>query len=146
MLNGTQLSQRRRESAVGLYWTGGCVDFETDFYSKYPRKMARAKALKAWNQLSDEDRFAAVHSLPLHIRYWEAAGTSKEFLPYPASFLNGRRWEDELEMPVPKDDMGEWWKSTSGIQRKALSLGMTAKPGEDWHQLKARILAKERAA
>jgi hypothetical protein len=120
-------------------------DFDP-WYELYPRKVCRKDAQLAWKKLTPEQRFAALHALPIHVRYWHAAGTSKEFLPYPATWLNGERWTDELDMPSPKDEMGEWWKTTAGIQRKALSLGMQARAGEDWHQLKARILAKERAA
>ena len=121
------------------------TDFDT-FWMLYPRRVSRKDAQLAWSKLTEAQRFAAIQSLPIHVRYWNAAGTGKEFLPYPATWLRGERWTDELEMPAPMNEMGEWWKTTAGIQRKALSLGMQAKPGEDWHQLKARILAKERAA
>jgi hypothetical protein len=123
-------------------------DFD-QFWNQYPRKVARAHAYKMWQRLNSEEKFAALHALPVHVRYWAAAGRDMDRIPHAGSWLNpdeGRRWEDELEMPAPKDEMGEWWKTTSGIHRKALSLGMTAKPGEDWHELKARILAKEKAA
>lgn len=116
------------------------------FWEIYPRKVAKKDAARVWARMSSEQRFAATQALPIHIRYWEAAGRTKETTPHPATWLNGERWTDELEMPAPVDAMGEWWKSTAGIQRKAQSVGITAKAGEDWHALKARILAKERAA
>lgn len=119
--------------------------FET-FWATYPKREAKKDAQKAWAALTAEQRFAAIHAVPVHVRYWTAAGRTKQYMPLPATWLRGERWTDELEMPEPKDEMGEWWKTTSGIQRKALSVGMQAKPGEDWHQLKARILAKEKAA
>lgn len=117
-----------------------------EFWAAYPRREAKKDALKAWCVLTAEQRFAARESIGIHVRYWAAAGRTKQYIPLPATWLRGERWDDELEMPAPKDEMGEWWKTTAGIQRKALSVGMQAKPGEDWHQLKARILAKERAA
>lgn len=116
------------------------------FWAAYPRREAKKDAMKAWGLMSPEQRFAAVHAVPVHVRYWNAAGRTKQYIPLPATWLRGERWEDELEMPAPADNMGEWWKTTAGIQRKALSIGMTPRPGEDWHQLKARILAKEKAA
>lgn len=117
-----------------------------EFWTAFPRKEARKDALKAWMSLTAEQQFAAGHALPIHVRFWAAAGRTKQYIPLAASWIRGERWADELEMPAPKDEMGEWWKTTSGIQRKALSLGMQARAGEDWHQLKARILAKEKAA
>jgi hypothetical protein len=116
------------------------------FWDLYPRRVSKKDAALAWSKLTLEQQFAALASLPIHVRYWKASGTGGEFLPYPATWLRGERWEDELEMPEPKDEMGEWWKTTSGITRKALAVGIQPRPGEDWHQLKARILAKERAA
>jgi hypothetical protein len=44
-------------------------------------------------------------------------------------------------MPVSKTD-SDWHRSTEGITRKAKEVGITPRPGEDWHSLKARILAK----
>lgn len=123
----------------------GVNDFEA-VWLIYPRKVGKKDAERAWVRLNPDQRFAVTHALPIHVRYWAAAGTSKEFIPHFSTWLNGERWTDELEMPTPKDEMGEWWKTTSGIQRKALSIGMQPRPGEDWHQLKARILAQEKAA
>lgn len=117
-----------------------------EFWAAYPRKVAKAHARKMWARLTEGQRFAALQSLPVHIHYWRAAGREMERIPHAGSWISGERWEDELEMPQAKDELGEWWKTTAGIQRKALSLGITAKAGEDWHQLKARILAKEKAA
>jgi hypothetical protein len=121
------------------------VDF-ADFWNLYPLHIARKRAERSWARLTEKQRFAAVESLPVHIRYWEAAGTTKEFLPYCSTWLNQERWEDELEMPKPKEIADAWWTSNEGIHRKALAEGMTARSGESYQDLKARILAKTRAA
>lgn len=120
-------------------------DFESDFWSIYPRKVAKAHARKMWARLTASQKFAATQSLPMHVRYWAAAGRDAERIPHPGSWLGGERWEDELEMPeVNVKD--EWWKTQAGIAKKAASLGITPKPGEDWMSLKARILARLKAA
>lgn len=119
-------------------------DFDS-FWNLYPRRVAKRDAEKAWARLSAEQQFAALSALPIHVRYWQAAGTSKEYLPYPASWINGERWSDELEMPAAPEE-AQWWKSTSGIEAKARQLGITPRAGEDWHSLKARILALQKAA
>jgi hypothetical protein len=118
-------------------------DFE-DFWNFFPRKEGKKDARKAWATLTAEDRFAALQSIPLHVRYWDAAGRAKQYIPMCGTWLRGERWTDELEMPQATD--GEWWKTTAGIERKAQQMGVTPRAGEDWHSLKARILAKERAA
>lgn len=65
-----------------------------DFWLLYPRRVAKKDAIKAWNRIPDT----------LHVRIltalvaWRAVWRDKdaEYLPYPASWLNGERWEDEL--------------------------------------------------
>lgn len=65
-----------------------------DFWLLYPRRVAKKDAQKAWNRIPDA----------LHIRIftalvaWRIVWRDKdaEYLPYPASWLNGERWEDEL--------------------------------------------------
>ena len=72
-----------------------------DWYQLYPKKMARKDAERAWKKLSDEDQEQAMEALPNHIKYWQLKNTEKEFIPYPASWLNGYRFEDELDL-TPK--------------------------------------------
>jgi DNA replication protein DnaC len=118
----------------------GPDDFET-FWQLYPRKVAKAYARKIFVRLSPEDQFAAIQALPIHIKYWKLAGRSWDYLPHASTWLSGECWADELEMPVSKTD-SDWHRSTEGITRKAKEVGITPRPGEDWHSLKARILAK----
>lgn len=123
-------------------------DFDTAFWNLYPRKVAKAHALKMWRRLTNEEKFAAAHSLPIHVCFWRAAGTSIDKIPHAGTWLNpvdGRRWEDELQMPEAPE-AAQWWKTASGIEAKARQMGISPKPGEGHHELKARILAKERAA
>lgn len=117
-----------------------------EFWAIYPRKVARKDAARAWEKLTPEQQFTAFEALPVHVRYWNAAGRTKETTPHAASWLNGERWTDELEMPSAPVG-AEWWKTTAGIEQKAREVGCwPARANEDWHSLKARILAKEKAA
>jgi hypothetical protein len=70
-----------------------------EFYEAYPRKMKRGDAEKAWKQMiragfpaqviiDGAFRFAADPNLPV----------DRSFIPYPASWLRARSWEDE---PLP---------------------------------------------
>lgn len=121
-------------------------DFDS-FWALYPRRVCKKDAETAWNKLTPEQKFAAVESLPVHNRYWKLSGTGKEYLPYPATWLRGERWTDELELPDPETATDpSWHKTTIGIERKAREVGVTPRPGEDWHTLKARVLAKMKEA
>lgn len=112
------------------------------FWNLYPRRVAKAHARKMWARLSDADKFKALHALPVHVRYWEAAGREIERIPHPGSWIGGERWEDELEMPRAKTVNDAWWASDEGIQKKAAELGMRARGNESWNDLKARVAAE----
>lgn len=73
-----------------------------DFYKQYPRKMARKDAERAWNKLTYEEQTLALEAITLHKQYWEATNTEKTYIPYPASWLNGQRFYDEIEIPQEK--------------------------------------------
>ena len=76
--------------------------FEQFFWTLYPRKVGKAKALKALlsslkatppdrkESLGDE----ILSGLKKYLISWE--GKDVEFIPHPATWLNQRRWEDEL--------------------------------------------------
>ena len=70
-------------------------DFDV-FWSGYPRKVGKTKALRVWGRLSKGDRLAALKALPEHVSLWRVRQVAAEFIPHPTSWLNGRRWEDEL--------------------------------------------------
>jgi len=69
------------------------ADFDL-FWESYPRKVGKTKAQRVWVRLSKVDRAAALQALPQHVMSWR--GKSPEYIPHPTSWLNGRRWEDEL--------------------------------------------------
>lgn len=68
-----------------------------EFYAAYPRKRARKEAMKAWATISIEDRhkiLPAIRSQKMSEDWRKDGG---KFIPYPASWLRGERWDDELE-------------------------------------------------
>jgi len=75
------------------------VDDWAEWWAQYPRKTGKAAAEKAWRRRTNTEQQAALAALPLHVAYWTAAGTATHFIPHPATWLNGRRWEDELPEP-----------------------------------------------
>lgn len=72
--------------------------FEQVFWPEYPRKIAKVKALKAWRALhlknNDQEALDAIMAgLERACKRWNIK--EKEFIPYAATWINGRRWEDE---------------------------------------------------
>jgi len=74
--------------------TGG---FER-FWSAYPRKVARQSALKAWNKLDPDAVLAEtiLAAIATHSRSEQWTKDGGAFIPHPTTWLNQRRWEDEV--------------------------------------------------
>ena len=68
-----------------------------DFWKAYPRKVARTDAQKAWVKLKVDSSLLAIILKALEEQSlsadWQKDGG--KFIPYPATWINGRRWEDE---------------------------------------------------
>lgn len=81
------------------------------FWQQYPRKVAKPAAQKAWKRLKPSRQ-----TLPLLMAALDRQKSSPDwlkdggqFIPHPASWLNGRRWEDEIAAPtgsMPDDGAG----------------------------------------
>ncbi|MFZ1008644.1 MAG: hypothetical protein WAN65_17520 [Candidatus Sulfotelmatobacter sp.] len=75
-----------------------------DWYRLYPRHLARDDAEAAFAKRVDGELFprimAALRSQLPGFRQMQAEGRGSK-IPYPASWLNGRRWLDEIESDQP---------------------------------------------
>ena len=115
-----------------------------EFYRNFPRKIAKRDAEKAWAKLTPDEQRQAIEALPKHTRYWDAT-TTKEYIPYPATWLNAARWEDELEMPEVK--AVAWWATERGVLDMGKKMGLSPRAGEDIASYKQRVVdAFKRAA
>ena len=76
-------------------------DDEVDYYfdqlwSLYPRKVGKGQARKAFKAASKKKDFYDL--LPKLMDYVQTLeGKDKQFIPHLATWLNGERWEDEVE-------------------------------------------------
>ena len=113
-----------------------------DFYALYPRKQSGAAGRIMWARLTDAEKTLAMEAIPKHVEMWEAESRDKCMIPLPASWLNpklGRRWEDEISLPVEKKQVSQWWASEAGIISKANEVGKPPRPGESLFDLKNRL-------
>lgn len=74
------------------------------FWSIYPRKQGKAEAQKKWPKLSDSDREACMAFL---VRQPYSA-TEPQFIPMGSTFVNQRRWEDELSLGDSRQAGGDY--------------------------------------
>ncbi len=81
-----------------------------EFYADYPRKEARRDAEQAWRKLAPDEPLrrqihAALTAQKTSQRWLKDNGS---YIPLPASWLNGRRWEDQL---LSGSEPADSWKS-----------------------------------
>lgn len=77
------------------------------FWKHYPKRVAKPQALKAWNKIKPAghmltDLMAALEKQKAGEQWLKDGG---QFIPYPATWLNSRRWEDEA--PPAASEMAE---------------------------------------
>ena len=114
-----------------------------EFWSLYPRKIAKAVARKAWSRLSAEQQLMAAKAINTHCEYWRAKETELEFIPHPATWLNQERWEDELVIePKKQKESKEWMFSNEGIEAKAKELGVFSNGYDTYASLKQKCMNK----
>jgi len=67
------------------------------FWSAYPKKKSRGDALKAFQKINPDEELLVI--MVAKVEAEKATKQWKEdngrFIPHPATWLNGRRWEDE---------------------------------------------------
>lgn len=76
------------------------------FWEAYPRKKGKEAARRAWDKLAPDLALCRVMSAALaeqkKSKDWTKDGG--QYIPYPATWLNGKRWQDELEPAAPEPD------------------------------------------
>lgn len=72
------------------------------FWSAYPRKIAKGHARKAFDKACKiADPIAILTAVQ---KFADATqGTDKQFIPHPTTWLNGERWEDDIEDVAPSN-------------------------------------------
>jgi len=110
-------------------------DLFAEFWLIYPRHACKLRAKRAWLRLNKGERVAALEAL-VHWRQIWIQRDEPEYIPHPASWLNGERWEDEL--PV------EWVARHQKARPMTVLPDLPRKSGEIPEKVKA-MLAKLKA-
>lgn len=76
-------------------------DFEA-FWAAYPNRKGKGAAFRAWDRVKQHQALI-LRALPHHrdSEQWQREGG--RFIPHPATWLNQRRWEDDLQQTEPAD-------------------------------------------
>ena len=74
-------------------------DFDT-FWAAYPRKVGKKKARQAWDRAKDRPALGDIlASLTAQDKAKRWSNGNQQFCPHPTTWLNGARWEDEIDPP-----------------------------------------------
>ncbi len=118
-------------------------DFDI-WWAAYPRKVAKRLARKKWADLSKE--FPPIDQM---LKVLEAQKRSKgwlknegEFIPHPTTYLNQGRWEDELDVQMPRDIVNQkpWHETWPGIVAKGLEFGLVESAFTHPQDFKAAVI------
>lgn len=68
------------------------------FWKAYPKRKAKAAAVKAWNRLRPDDSLVAVilTAIENHMKQDSWTRDNGQYIPHPSAWLNGQRWNDEV--------------------------------------------------
>lgn len=83
-----------KPAKIGLFKAGYEKGFEL-FWNAYPRKDSKAAAVKAWNKIALTPELIVAILDAIAWQREQEQWQTRNFIPLPATYLNGRRWEDE---------------------------------------------------
>jgi DNA-binding MarR family transcriptional regulator len=94
------------------------------FYQAFPKHVGRHDALKAWLKLKPDDGLIAVIMAAVERYAAEVRDTTPKFILHPATWLNGKRWEDEPAngngngplQPTEVKNLGDGWFEVNGMR------------------------------
>jgi len=87
------------------------------FYSNYPKKKAKQDALKAWLKLKPDQNLLnlILSKLELQKQSRDWTKDNGKFIPNPSTYINGKRWEDEISSPgktfdeMSASELADYW-------------------------------------
>jgi hypothetical protein len=81
------------------------IDFNV-FWDLYDRKKgAKKKCIKKWDSLDFETQTKIIEIIPNFLKTIK----DKQFQPYPETFLNNERWDDEIEIEKNTNERPSVW-------------------------------------
>ena len=86
--------------------TAGVHPLFDTFWQAYPKKVGKADALKAFTKLKPDNEL--MQTILAAIAQWSKTDQwskdNRQYVPMPATYIRGRRWEDELpQQDKPKE-------------------------------------------
>lgn len=85
------------------------------FWKVYPKKRSKGAAKRAWKKVNPDNDLlhAIIESVKVQSLHRDWTKDEGKFVPYPATWLNAERWDDEVLVPqeqkpwIPPEERGE---------------------------------------
>jgi hypothetical protein len=79
-----------------------CRELFLSFWEKYPKKVKKLDAEQAFEKIKPDEEL--LNKIFKAILEWEKSDQwqDSQFIPYPATWLNKRQWEDDVPKPTGK--------------------------------------------
>lgn len=87
------------------------------FWEAYPRKVGKEKAKTAWKKIKPDDGLleTILAALAKQKKLVDWQKDDGKWIPYPASWLNGKRWQDEITPDNKKSQTSEPFMGIVGL-------------------------------
>jgi hypothetical protein len=88
-----------KELRTLAHWKPVRVNGFDSFWASYPRKKSKGQAERAWAKLQPDEQLQGRILSALELAKTSADWTEnpKKYIPYPATWLNAKGWEDEVQ-------------------------------------------------
>lgn len=132
--NRAKKTEKTRSKAVAL-------SLFQRFYAAYPRKKHPGDAEKAFIATKADEALLAKMLAAIDAARSSGDWSDPKFIPYPATWLRARGWEDQQATVAPDGTVKPWWQSKALIQAKAaeLSLPEWDESKEPWPTYRDRV-------
>lgn len=114
-----------KEETVTVYAQNDFERMFNQFYQLYPRKTGKGQAIKAFRKALKSESFDTVLAGVIRLAN-DPHKPAKQFIPYPATWLNGWGWLNE---PYPEREMSreerQVWEAAQADRNRESRLGAT---------------------
>ncbi|MFN3075972.1 MAG: hypothetical protein ABT940_03640 [Alphaproteobacteria bacterium] len=83
------------------------------FWSVFPRKIGKGAAELAWKKLRPDATLQRriIEAVKAQCKSEQWKRDQGRFIPHPSTWLNGKRWEDEVEVKIAQDKPPVFYKT-----------------------------------
>jgi 5-methylcytosine-specific restriction endonuclease McrA len=134
-------SERKGEDTKGSNTMAGKpsgVRFD-DWWKAYPKKAKKKQSREIWKRKrldsKADDLIADVQNREQNDDRWQ-----RGFVPDPTTYLNGERWQDDIEAPKKGNGKVPPLSDEAGMKQFGTEHGAHPKPGESWYQYRERLV------